>query len=247
MRVALITFTVLVSVVLCQATLESVVQKAQQIERLQRILDRIMSPERRSYHPRHGFRHGHYRPMRYPYTGPSYGGQKRPVNVNVNMRVEPPTDRKGLLKAGIVSVFQKDSEKDATGEMEAHWHTEKKEVILDANKNVTRVKSFHDDGEIKKSIGFEKSKKIRKLKAGKMDAKKYVQSIFSPRHWKKDHHKEQKPEQKEGEKKHVKAKTEQEKALEKLIRLYMSAQKASPIPKMGATPTTTAATPVQQQ
>lgn len=148
----------------------------------------------------------------------------RPV-VNVNLKVSQPADKKGNLKMGAVSIFQKDFDRAKTGELEAHWHTVKKEVIINGNTNITRIKSVNDDGEIKKSMGTEVTKKVRKMKAGKVQAKKLVQSIYSPRN------KDTTKDQKEKERKADRAQEAMEgKAFKQLVKKVMVAN----IPRIGS-------------
>lgn len=133
--------------------------------------------------------------------------------MNVNIRVPQKADAKKVFRAGGINVLQKDYRKGAEGELEAHWHTQKKEIVINGNTNVTRIKTFVDDGEIKKTVGRERAYKIRSLKAGKVKGKKLIQSVYSPSHYLKrtsraeDHEKrdQRKKERKEQEKKEAKA------------------------------------------
>ena len=235
MKLMLASLSLVLLSVYCDASLETTVQKAQQIERLQTILERIMSSS--SYtRPSQVYR---YRGTRGPVSrhhphGPHH--RRMPHIVNVNLKVDQPADRKGNVKIGGVAIFQKDYDRTRTGELEAHWHTVKKEVIINANTNVTRIKSVDDDGEIKKTLGAEIGQKVRSLKAAKIEGRKSSMSVLSPRH-KKDQsrHKEKKEKERQAEK----AQQAKERiAFQLLYKKYMSAT----IPRIGETASTTTTT-----
>lgn len=249
-----------------QASLDTLVDRANSIAHLQRIMNRIMSidnlegegrrvytpvfprfrpsyrigasvrplvrsqindvvsdgVERKHHHKHHHHHHHHDR------------RNKSPV-VNVNIRVPQKADKKKVIKGGMISVLQKDYRKGAEGELEAHWHTQKKEILINGNTNMTRIETFVDDGEIKKSVGKERAYKIRSLKAGKVKGKKLVQSVFSPRHYlnrtpeEKAKREQRKKQRKEQEKKEAKA-------FHRMVRKLMQPMRPASIDAIDAQP-----------
>ena len=108
-----------------------------------------------------------------PAAAAAAAGGRAPV-VNLRLKVSPPEDSDNKWRMGGIAVYQKDDERDRSAELEAHWHTERKEVTIDARTNVTRVKSQQDDGEIRKRVGSESERKVRKLAGGEIKGHKVV-------------------------------------------------------------------------
>ena len=198
---------VLALVIGSEATLEQMIHKAHQIERLQSIVDRIMSPESGHRRPHHQHPPRLVRPTTYPGTPappttppsgsfrpflphahpfpppppppfmPQGNSNNKPSVVNLHLKISPKADSDDQWRAGGVSVYQKDDERERTGELEAHWHTVRKEVTIDGRSNVTKVRSLTDDGEIRKSTGADSSRKWRRFKAGEIKGHKVVQAV----------------------------------------------------------------------
>jgi hypothetical protein len=126
---------------------------------------------------------GSYPPMN-PFMSRFQELQQRPrgpKNINLNLKVSPPSDSNGEVEVQATRVRTFDAEKESSGEVNASWNTEFKEVFLSGLRNETRVKTFKNSGKIHAVLGSEKEKHIKGIGSTKIDSRKKVNSVFSKR------------------------------------------------------------------
>lgn len=154
----------------------------------------------------------------------------------MNIKVDQKADSVASLKAGGVNVYQMDNEREQEGQLEAHWHTARKEVVINGRTNVTRIKSFTDDGEIRKTSERDNSRKVRRLRAGGVKAFKKVQSVYSPL-YKLPQHQPTDQEKKARAAKRKAQEDKEKKLLAYLIKKYVQTASISPIGQTDGTTT----------